>query len=232
MSSFLFLNNIKLDIVNFNNDFVLLKSKQPANLSLIGETILNNNFDFIDEVIATEQEICLKTNKNFIFSKLAQFNQLIFKSDHQKRTIKIPIYFKEHNDWQTIMEHTSFTKSAIITKLKSLNFSVAMFGFLPGFVYLNGLPNELHVPRKNTPAKYIKANSLAIGGPYLGIYSLPSPGGWNIIGQLACSVINIPNLPPVQINNNDELIITQISESTYHSIIDKEINLMQYNGFS
>jgi len=104
-----------------------------------------------------------------------------------------------------------------------------MFGFLPGFVYMNGLDKNLHTPRKSTPSKYIAANSLAIGGSYLGIYSLPSPGGWHVVGKLACPIINLPNVPPILISENHKLKIESIDAKSYQALQHDQIDIISYN---
>ncbi|MFJ9686026.1 allophanate hydrolase subunit 1 [Streptomyces bacillaris] len=64
-------------------------------------------------------------------------------------------------------------------------FRVAFCGFAPGFGYLTGLPEHLHVPRRATPRTRVPAGALALAGPYTGVYPRPSPGGWQLIGRLA-----------------------------------------------
>ncbi|MEV5616744.1 5-oxoprolinase subunit B family protein [Streptomyces bacillaris] len=64
-------------------------------------------------------------------------------------------------------------------------FRVAFCGFAPGFGYLTGLPERLHVPRRATPRTRVPAGALAVAGPYTGVYPRPSPGGWQLIGRLA-----------------------------------------------
>ena len=83
-----------------------------------------------------------------------------------------------------------------------------MFGFLPGFVYLQMLPDELQVPRKESPTARTQPNAFAIGGPYAGVYSLPSPAGWNVIGQLQESLLQTDQLPPVSLRPGDRVRLT------------------------
>lgn len=61
-------------------------------------------------------------------------------------------------------------------------FRVAFCGFAPGFAYLTGLPADLHVPRRPTPRTAVPPGSLALAGPYAGLYPRSSPGGWQLIG--------------------------------------------------
>ncbi|MFD3722900.1 allophanate hydrolase subunit 1 [Streptomyces sp. NPDC058674] len=62
-------------------------------------------------------------------------------------------------------------------------FRVAFCGFAPGFGYLTGLPERLHLPRRSTPRTAVPTGSLALAGEYAGVYPRSSPGGWQLIGS-------------------------------------------------
>ena len=70
----------------------------------------------------------------------------------------------------------------------SLEFRLEFYGFLPGFCYLSGLPNHMHLNRKNVPSSVIPPGSVAVGGEQLGIYPQSSPGGvagyWPLSGSI------------------------------------------------
>jgi KipI family sensor histidine kinase inhibitor len=61
-------------------------------------------------------------------------------------------------------------------------FRVAFCGFAPGFGYLTGLPARYDLPRRATPRTAVPAGSVALAGPYTGVYPRSSPGGWQLIG--------------------------------------------------
>ncbi|WP_371521210.1 5-oxoprolinase subunit PxpB [Kitasatospora sp. NBC_01300] len=60
---------------------------------------------------------------------------------------------------------------------------VAFCGFAPGFGYLTGLPPRYAVPRRATPRSSVPVGSVALAGPYTGVYPGSSPGGWQLIGR-------------------------------------------------
>jgi inhibitor of KinA len=62
-------------------------------------------------------------------------------------------------------------------------YKVYMLGFAPGFPYLGDLNPRLQTPRLASPRARVTAGSVGIGGEHTGIYSIESPGGWNIIGH-------------------------------------------------
>jgi len=69
-------------------------------------------------------------------------------------------------------------------------YEVAMLGFSPGFPYLAGLDRKLTTPRRANPRTKVPAGSVAIGGSHTGIYSIESPGGWNIIGTTTVRIFD------------------------------------------
>lgn len=230
MSKFLQWNNVEVEIINFNNDFLLLRSEDHSVISAFGKAIFESKFEFLDDVIVTQKEICLKLNCLFGPEKIDLLEKIEVKDIDEISKYRLPVYFEDHKDWKIVQSHTKKSREEIITSLLEMEFSIAMFGFLPGFIYMDGLLEELHVPRKSVPSKYTKENSLAIGGKYLGIYSLPSPGGWNVIGRLPISVLHLPQIPPVELNLSDVLSLEEISETDYKSLKSSALTLKEYNG--
>jgi KipI family sensor histidine kinase inhibitor len=74
------------------------------------------------------------------------------------------------------------TRDEVIGRHVRAVYVVAAIGFMPGFAYLRGLDPRLVLPRKATPRPRVPAGSVAIAGPYTGVYPLPSPGGWHLLG--------------------------------------------------
>lgn len=219
----------QLDIKNFNNDFLILKSKSKAFLAKMGRAIFQKKYDFVDEVIVTEVEICLKLNALFDPSKMEHFKNLNLEASTKQDFYKLPIYFEDHPDWSIVESSIGKTKTEIIAELTKSELTIAMFGFLPGFIYLEGLDPSLQVPRKTVPAKYVEANSIALGGKYVGLYSIASPGGWNVIGRLPIPVLEVPNLPPVAMNLGDKIKLHSIDQHEYESLLTQKITLKDYN---
>lgn len=226
----LHLHNLDFQIQNFNDDFLLIWSSEEGALAMLGKLLFEKKFDFIEEVIVTEREVCLKLNAHFDDQKTDLFSTLQPANQQATNTYRLPIYFADHEDWQGVTNSTGWSKEAVIEQLVATDFTVAMFGFLPGFIYLNGLPENLHVPRKSVPAKYVKANSVAIGGKYLGLYALDSPGGWHVIGQVPVSILQLPQLPPLPLNLEDRIQCVRITAEEFAEINAQQLNLIAYNA--
>lgn len=61
--------------------------------------------------------------------------------------------------------------------------TVAFIGFTPGFPYLLGLPEALHLPRRERPVTRVPAGAVAIAAGRGGIYPSASPSGWWVLGR-------------------------------------------------
>ncbi|MEW5892140.1 MAG: 5-oxoprolinase subunit PxpB [Pseudomonadota bacterium] len=95
---------------------------------------------------------------------------------------EIPVVY-DGPDLPRVAEHAGLSTRAVAALHAETVYRVALIGFAPGFPYLDGLDPRLHTPRLETPRPWVAAGSVAIGGAHTGIYSIPSPGGWNLIGR-------------------------------------------------
>jgi len=84
-------------------------------------------------------------------------------------------------------------------------YTVAFVGFLPGFAYLLGLDARLHVPRLAEPRTRVPAGSVAIAGPYSGVYPHESPGGWRLLGRTAAALFDAERTPPALLAVGDRV---------------------------
>ncbi|SBT53588.1 5-oxoprolinase subunit B family protein [Micromonospora narathiwatensis] len=87
----------------------------------------------------------------------------------------------------------------VVRRLRHTEFRVAFCGFAPGFAYLTGLPAELAVPRLATPRTRVPAGSVALAGPYAGIYPTASPGGWLLVGRTDAVLFDVHADPPARL---------------------------------
>lgn len=128
--------------------------------------------------------------------------ETIFVSNIQKTSIKtheIIVDFEKGLDWESVEMTTNLSKSQIISLFLAKKYTVAMLGFIPGFIYLEGLDRRLTCPRKNSPRAKVPKGSIGIGGEQAGIYSLSSPGGWRIIGQTTTAIFQSHQTTPISI---------------------------------
>jgi UPF0271 protein len=85
-------------------------------------------------------------------------------------------------DLDDVARSTGLSREEVIALHSGARYVVATVGFVPGFAYLRGLDAHLVIPRRGAPRSRVPAGSLAIAGPYTGIYPVASPGGWHLLG--------------------------------------------------
>jgi inhibitor of KinA len=113
-------------------------------------------------------------------------------------------------DMHLLLKHTGLSRNEIIDIHTSIEYIVYFIGFLPGFLYLGGLSERLHIPRKAIPDLRIPAGSVAIGGAQTGIYPQESPGGWYVIGQTDFNMIDFYTHPFCQVKPGDKVKFSAI----------------------
>ncbi|MEO8026092.1 MAG: 5-oxoprolinase subunit PxpB [Bryobacteraceae bacterium] len=101
------------------------------------------------------------------------------------RTIEIPVcYGGEFGpDLEEVAAMHGLTSSRAIAMHSEVEYRVCFLGFVPGFAYLVGLPDDLATPRLPSPRKRVPPGSVAIGGNQAGVYPFPTPGGWRLLGR-------------------------------------------------
>ncbi|UKY48663.1 5-oxoprolinase subunit PxpB [Streptomyces inhibens] len=95
--------------------------------------------------------------------------------------VEIPVRY-DGPDLADVAALWDVTPDEVVRLHSATEFHVAFCGFAPGFGYLTGLPAPLHVPRRDTPRTKVPVGSVALAGPYTGVYPRSSPGGWQLIG--------------------------------------------------
>ena len=101
------------------------------------------------------------------------------------RKVEIPVcYGGEHGpDLQDVAALHGITADRVVELHSSAEYVVYFLGFVPGFAYLGELADELVTPRLATPRRSVVPGSVGIAGRQTGVYPLPTPGGWRLIGR-------------------------------------------------
>ncbi|MBJ7536116.1 5-oxoprolinase subunit PxpB [Marinomonas transparens] len=108
------------------------------------------------------------------------------------REIVIPVYYGKEvgPDLSDVSNHCQLTEEEIIQRHSETIYRAYAVGFTPGFAFLGNTPNELHIPRKNTPRLKVPIGSVAIAENQTAVYPSVTPGGWQIIGRTPLNLID------------------------------------------
>lgn len=89
-----------------------------------------------------------------------------------------------------LQQHSGLSREAVIEAHSGQEYSVFALGFAPGFAFMGSLPDELVLPRLDTPRKRVPAGSVAVANRQTSAYPRVSPGGWNLIGRTSAKLFD------------------------------------------
>jgi len=123
------------------------------------------------------------------------------------KQISIPVCYDPSlgTDLPWVSSHLNLSLEEIISLHTSFAYRVYMIGFIPGFPYMGTLPEQLEVPRKQTPSLKIPMGSVAIAGKQTGIYPAEVPGGWQVLGRTPLKMFD-PSQSPCSFLNAGDLV--------------------------
>jgi len=120
------------------------------------------------------------------------------------RLHRIPVVY-EGPDLQEVAARLNLTPERVAELHSTPIYRVFLVGFVPGWAYLGPLPEELELPRRHVPRTQVPAGSVAIAGRQTGIYPLPTPGGWHLIGRTSIKTFLPDRDPPCLFRAGDRV---------------------------
>jgi KipI family sensor histidine kinase inhibitor len=122
-------------------------------------------------------------------------------------------------DLQEVADHAKISMHEVIRLHWSAKYRVHFLGFTPGFAYLSGLPEALHVPRLATPRKHVPAGTVAIAGSQAGVYPVDSLGGWRLIGRTPVCIFDPNTTRPTRLEPGDLVKFSAIDRATFDATV-------------
>ncbi|MGI6782864.1 MAG: 5-oxoprolinase subunit PxpB [Aminivibrio sp.] len=108
------------------------------------------------------------------------------------------LYGGEHGpDLANVAAHTKLSEEEVIKRHAAHDCYCYMLGFTPGFPYLGGMDETIATPRLKNPRELIPGGSVGVAGKQTGIYSIDSPGGWQLIGRTPMRIFDAQRDPPI-----------------------------------
>lgn len=95
---------------------------------------------------------------------------------------------------------------------------VYFIGFTPGLPYMGGMPQQLHIPRLETPRVRVPAGSVSIGGTQCVIYPVESPGGFWVLGRTPVPLYDPGAADPILLRPGDRVTFRAIDRAEFDSI--------------
>ena len=171
-----------------------------------------NQIQFLDLIPAYSSLLVCYDASQIQYSQISDYLNAILQSAHaitlsESRLVEIPtIYGAEFGpDLSFVATWSGLPEAEVIRLHSSVVYRVYMIGFAPGFAYLGSVPDQIAVPRLETPRTHVPAGSIGIAGKQTGIYPMETPGGWRLIGRTALRLFDHRNDPPTLLRPGDRV---------------------------
>ncbi len=141
-------------------------------------------------------------------------------SNNSAKKLEIPVCYGSAYgpDLEALGQRVSLSREEIVKAHSKASYRVLAIGFAPGFAYLGPLDPALAAPRLATPRPRVPAGSVAVAGAMSGVYPLPSPGGWNIIGRTPVSLFDATAADPFLFSSGMEVHFKPISDAEFQEL--------------
>jgi inhibitor of KinA len=120
------------------------------------------------------------------------------------RLHRIPVVY-DGPDMEAVSSVLGISPAKIVELHTRPIYRVFLVGFVPGWGYLGPLPEELELPRRHVPRTKVPAGSVAMAGRQTGIYPVPTPGGWHLIGHTSVRLFLPDSDPPCLFRAGDRV---------------------------
>jgi KipI family sensor histidine kinase inhibitor len=133
------------------------------------------------------------------------------------RRWRIPVaYGGEHGiDLEDVAKTLNTTPDDIVARHVAGDYRVAMIGFTPGWSYLSGLEDFLHMPRRQNPRLLTPAGTISIGGVQTGVQCLAGPSGWHLLGRTAVRTYQLHRDPIFLLEPGDAVTFSAVDDRTF-----------------
>lgn len=109
--------------------------------------------------------------------------------------VEVPTVY-DGEDLAEVASLTGLSEAEVVSAHTGQTWRVGFAGFAPGFGYLLGEDDRLHVPRRDEPRTRVPRGSVGLAGPYSGVYPTSSPGGWQLLGRTDLVLWDVDRDPP------------------------------------
>ncbi len=146
-------------------------------------------------------------------------------------TAHIPVCYELSMDKELFCQSTQLDWEEIIRIHLEEEYLIYMMGFLPGFLYMGDVDKKIQLPRKKEPRKKVEKGAVGIADAQTGIYSMDSPGGWNIIGRTPVSLFDPGASSTFPLEVGDKVLFQRITLNEFNLILhDKKYKIDRVSG--
>lgn len=120
------------------------------------------------------------------------------------REIDVPVVY-DGDDLEAVAATIRCSPRDVVALHTSQRLTAEIIGFMPGFAYLSGLPEPLHIARRATPRSRVPKGSVAVAAGFSGVYPTASPAGWHLLGRSGVTLFDPWRAQPSLISLGDRV---------------------------
>lgn len=124
--------------------------------------------------------------------------------------VEVPVVY-DGEDLEDVARLTGLSAEEVVAAHTGQTWRVAFGGFAPGFGYLVGEDDRLHVPRRESSRTAVPAGAVGLAGEYAGVYPRQSPGGWQLIGRTDLAMFDLDREPAALLRPGVRVRFTEAS---------------------
>jgi len=109
--------------------------------------------------------------------------------------VQIPVHY-DGPDLAEVARLAGLPVAEVVSRHTAGEYLASFAGYAPGWCYLVGLDESLHLPRRASPRTRVPAGSVAVAGEFTGVYPGDAPGGWHLIGRTEATMWDVDREPP------------------------------------
>lgn len=149
------------------------------------------------------------------------FNSAGPEAGRETRVVTVPVCYDEEfgPDLLDLAKHAGISAEEVVRLHTSATYMVYFLGFSPGFAYMGGLLEKLHMPRLPTPRTHVAAGTVGIAGNQTGIYPVDSAGGWRLIGRTPWRMFDPKTDPATRLQPGDKVRFSAIDRAAYDGML-------------
>jgi KipI family sensor histidine kinase inhibitor len=188
----------------------------------LDQTLVREPVSGVTETVPTYRSLLVhydpvQIDFDSLSEKLAALARLPVPPTTKTRRWRIPVvYGGEHGiDLEDVARTLKTTPDDIVARHVAGDYRVAMIGFTPGWSYLSGLEDFLHMPRRQNPRLLTPAGTISIGGVQTGIQCLAGPSGWHLLGRTAVRTYQLHRDPIFLLEPGDRVTFSAIDAKTF-----------------
>ena len=138
--------------------------------------------------------------------------------------VEIPVCYEPElaPDLANVAQQLRLTEDTVVALHLAGEYRVYFLGFSPGFAYMGGLSERLHVSRLETPRTHVKGGSVGLAGAQTGIYPSDSPGGWQLIGRTPLKMFDASRSRESLLRPGDRVQFKRITAAEFERIAQNE----------